>query len=245
MISPPPPLKLLSNSWFPNSRMDDGYQICQNWFVISLSVIFWQQLSLFSNGRCDVSLWSQTLWATIFEEVKFPNLRSPNTLVPTALLRICFFCNYYDSAQPLKYIATTYIAEMDCRGLTKTAIRDREGYGGGKQNWTKVSGLMPPPAAVKPSHDAVAKWTPWPYCSHSTHLLHPLSSSPSLALFCLSSLKLGTENPFWPTNQIILYCHFPYPLFLLLPIHPSYSIILLSLPFNFLCQNPLLSLSLH
>lgn len=124
------PLKLLSNSWFPNSRMDDGYQICQNWFVISLSVIFWQQLSLFSNGRCDVSLWSQTLRATIFEEVKFPNLRSPDTLVPTALLQICFFCNYYDLAQPLKYIATTYIAEMNCRGLTKTAIRDREGYGG-------------------------------------------------------------------------------------------------------------------
>lgn len=47
---------------------------------------------------------------------------------------------------------------MDGRGLTKTAIRDREGYRGKKeQNWTKVSGLMPPPAAVKPSHDAVAK----------------------------------------------------------------------------------------
>lgn len=89
---------------------------------------------------------------------------------------------------------------------------------------------MPPPAAVKPSHGPGAEWTPRPYCSHSTHLLHPpLSSSPSLSWFpLLLSQKMGAEIPFCPTNQIILYCHFPSPLCLSLPPRPPHSIILLS-----------------
>lgn len=46
---------------------------------------------------------------------------------------------------------------------------------------------MFPPAAVKPSHHP-AKWTPWPYCSHPTHLLYlHLSSSSSPPLPPLSS----------------------------------------------------------
>lgn len=66
---------------------------------------------------------------------------------------------------------------------------------------------MPSPAAVKQSHGCSAKWTPWPYCSHSAHLLHPLlSSQPSLSLFICSLC----ENGHWETilfhksNHIIL-----------------------------------------
>lgn len=67
---------------------------------------------------------------------------------------------------------------------------------------------MPPPAAVKPSHSPTAKWTLWPYCSHSAHLLHlPLSSLSSLSPFSISSLQ---ENRHWESilhhksNHVIL-----------------------------------------
>lgn len=66
------------------------------------------------------------------------------------------------SAQTLKSIAGPR-AVMDTTALTKTAIRGREGekeWDPGRkreQNWTKVSSLMPPPAAVKPSHGSSAK----------------------------------------------------------------------------------------
>lgn len=54
---------------------------------------------------------------------------------------------------------------------------------------------------------------------------------------------MGTENPFCPTNQIILYCHFPSPLCLSLPLPPPHSILLPSLPSFFpLPDSPNLSL---
>lgn len=140
---------------------------------------------------------------------------------------------------------------MDTTGLSKTAIRNGGGATWRKkaQNWTKVRSLMPPPAAVKLSHSPSAKWTPRPYCSHSAYILHPpLSSSHSLSSFPPSPLsqKIGTENPFCPTNQIILYCHFPSPLCLPFPLPPSHSIIHPSLPPfpSSSCLSPTLSLSL-
>lgn len=90
---------------------------------------------------------------------------------------------------------------------------------------------MPPLAAVKPSQSPSAKWTPRLHCSHSAHLLQPRpSSSPSSSPL---SQKMGNENPFCPTNQIILYCHFPSPLRLSLSFLPPHAITLLYLPFFF------------
>lgn len=101
---------------------------------------------------------------------------------------------------------------IDTKSLRKTAITERGQKGKRRrkreQNWTKVSSLIPPPAAVKPSHSPTAKWTLWPYCSHSAHLLHPpLSSLSSLSPFSISSLQ---ENRHWESilhhksNHIIL-----------------------------------------
>lgn len=74
-----------------------------------------------------------------------------------------------------------------------------------------------PPAAVKPARGPCAKWTPGPHCSHSAHLCVPLPGS--LPAPSPLSQKMDAENPFCPTNQIILYCHFPSPLCHSLPLY--------------------------
>lgn len=108
-----------------------------------------------------------------------------------------------------------------------------------KANWTYRE---QPNASSSSCHDAS-----WLCCkinpptapaghSHYAHMPHP-PLSPSLPLLLLlHSLchsfcqKMGTENPFGTTNQIILDCHFPSPLCRSLSPHPAHSIILLSLP---------------
>lgn len=146
---------------------------------------------------------------------------------------------------------------MDTKGLTKTAIRGGGecGFSDGeegseeckkeqkrKANWTYSE---QPNASSSSCQDA---W--WLGCEiNSPGFPRPLPAVPTtptcpahlfppsvpLLLLHLSlrhSLcqKMGTENPFGTTNQIILDCHFPSPLCRSLSPHPARSIILLSLP---------------